>query len=74
VVTPQSQLLRRLLRRAHLFDDPAAYEAGVRDALELIDRELLDPGVVGIDGGALPGDEPGAVAEADRRAAMVSSA
>jgi hypothetical protein len=29
------RLRHRLLTRAHLFDDPAAYEAGVREALEL---------------------------------------
>lgn len=29
-------LLQRLLRQAHLFDDPAAYEAGVLDAIEAI--------------------------------------
>lgn len=28
--------LRRLLAQAHLFDDPTAYEAGVRDALEAV--------------------------------------
>jgi hypothetical protein len=35
---PRAELDRlrdRLLARAHLFDDPAAYEAGVREALEL---------------------------------------
>jgi hypothetical protein len=36
VATSEDHLLARLLRRAHLFDDPAAYEAGVRDALELV--------------------------------------
>ena len=30
------QLLERLLRQAHLFDDPAAYEAGVLDAVEAV--------------------------------------
>lgn len=34
-------LLRRLLDQAYLFDDPAAYEAGVRDALELLWGDLL---------------------------------
>jgi hypothetical protein len=29
-------LLQRLLRQAHLFDDPAAYEAGVMDAFEAV--------------------------------------
>ena len=29
-------LLQRLLRQAHLFDDPAAYEAGVLDAIEAV--------------------------------------
>lgn len=28
-------LLRRLLSQAYLFDDPRAYEAGVRDAFEV---------------------------------------
>lgn len=32
-------LLRRLLSQAFLFDDPRAYEAGVRDAYELFARE-----------------------------------
>ncbi len=30
-------VLDRLLQQAYLFDDPAAYEAGVRDAVEAID-------------------------------------
>jgi hypothetical protein len=30
---PEPSVLDRLLRQAYLFDDPAAYEAGVRDAL-----------------------------------------
>ena len=29
-------LLERLLSQAYLFDDPVAYEAGVRDAFELL--------------------------------------
>lgn len=29
-------LLQGLLRQAHLFDDPAAYEAGVLDAIEAV--------------------------------------
>jgi hypothetical protein len=29
-------LLERLLRQAHLFDDPGVYEAGVRDAFEAL--------------------------------------
>lgn len=29
----------RLLAQAHLFDDPAAYRAGVLDALEAVDQE-----------------------------------
>lgn len=33
------QLRRQLMRRAHLFDDPAAYEAGVRDALAALGTE-----------------------------------
>jgi hypothetical protein len=28
--------IERLLRQSHVFDDPATYEAGVRDALEAI--------------------------------------
>ena len=28
--------IERLLRQSHVFDDPGAYEAGVRDALEAI--------------------------------------
>jgi len=31
-------LLRRLLSQAYLFDDPRAYEAGVRDAFEVLSR------------------------------------
>lgn len=30
------RLHRQLVRRAHLFDDAAAYEAGVRDALAAV--------------------------------------
>jgi hypothetical protein len=30
------QVLDRLLGRAFLFDDPSAYEAGVREAVELL--------------------------------------
>ena len=29
--------IERLLLRAHLFDDPSAYEAGVRDAVEVLE-------------------------------------
>jgi hypothetical protein len=29
-------MLERLLRQAHLFDDPGIYEAGVRDAFEAL--------------------------------------
>jgi hypothetical protein len=29
-------LLQGLLRQAYLFDDPSAYEAGVRDAFEAL--------------------------------------
>lgn len=29
-------LVHRLLEQAQLFDDPASYEAGVRDALDLL--------------------------------------
>jgi hypothetical protein len=32
------QTIQRLLAQAHLFDDPSAYEAGVRDALKALDR------------------------------------
>jgi hypothetical protein len=37
------QLRERLLAKAYLFDDPAAYEAGVRDALDQLssDHELV---------------------------------
>ena len=37
-------LLDRLLRQAYLFDDPEAYEAGVRDAYEVLvsDRPRAD--------------------------------
>lgn len=37
-------LLDRLLSQAYLFDDPSAYEAGVRDAYELLatDRSRSD--------------------------------
>lgn len=30
------EAVRRLLGQAFLFDDPASYEAGVRDALDLL--------------------------------------
>jgi hypothetical protein len=30
------ETIERLLRQSHLFDDPAAYEAGVRDALDAV--------------------------------------
>jgi hypothetical protein len=47
------RLLDRLLARAYLFDDPGAYEAGVRDALEQVaaDREpvVADQVLVGAD-------------------------
>ncbi|TVR33853.1 MAG: hypothetical protein EA388_10075 [Nitriliruptor sp.] len=36
-------LLQRLLRQAHLFDDPAAYEAGVLDALEAVQADGAAP-------------------------------
>jgi hypothetical protein len=45
------RLRHRLLARAHLFDDPAAYEAGVREALEL---------AAGVAGSAAP---PAAIAD-----------
>lgn len=38
-------LLRRLLSQAYLFDDPRAYEAGVRDAYDLLSRERVDDDV-----------------------------
>lgn len=34
--TLPDQVVRRLLSQSFLFDDPASYEAGVRDALEAI--------------------------------------
>lgn len=33
-------LVRRLLAQAQLFDDPSAYEAGVRDALDVLRAEF----------------------------------
>lgn len=33
-------LIRRLLARSYLFDDPSAYEAGVRDAMDVLRGEL----------------------------------
>jgi hypothetical protein len=35
-------LLRRLLSQAYLFDDPRAYEAGVRDAFDLLSRDRVE--------------------------------
>ena len=35
-------LLRRLLSQAYLFDDPHAYEAGVRDAFEVFTRAAAE--------------------------------
>jgi len=35
-------LLRRLLSQAYLFDDPRAYEAGVRDAFDLLSRKRVE--------------------------------
>lgn len=35
-------VMRRLLAQAHLFDDPSAYEAGVRDALDVLQAEFAD--------------------------------
>ncbi len=35
-------LLHRLLSQAYLFDDPHAYEAGVRDAFEAFAREHVE--------------------------------
>lgn len=34
------ETIQRLLCQAHLFEDPSAYEAGVRDALEALDAAL----------------------------------
>jgi hypothetical protein len=34
--------VRRLLAQAQLFDDPAAYEAGVRDALDVLRADRPD--------------------------------
>ncbi len=38
-------VIERLLRQSHLFDDPSAYEAGVRDTLEALARatDAQDP-------------------------------
>lgn len=33
----RTAVLERLLDQAHLFDDPVAYEAGVRDAIEALE-------------------------------------
>jgi hypothetical protein len=35
-------VLEQLLRQAYLFDDPRAYEAGVRDALAAVDEHVRD--------------------------------
>jgi hypothetical protein len=35
-------LLHRLLSQAYLFDDPRAYEAGVRDAFDLLSRDRVE--------------------------------
>jgi hypothetical protein len=35
-------MLERLLRQAHLFDDPGIYEAGVRDAFDALESMLDD--------------------------------
>jgi hypothetical protein len=34
----QGELYRRLVAKAYLFEDPAAYAAGVADALEAVSR------------------------------------
>lgn len=35
-------ILDRLLRQAYLFDDPRAYEAGVRDAVAALDQHARE--------------------------------
>jgi hypothetical protein len=35
-------MLERLLRQAHLFDDPRTYEAGVRDAFAALESASED--------------------------------
>jgi hypothetical protein len=48
-------LVRRLLEQAYLFDDPGAYEAGVRDALAVLDAVPgLQAPLVSEVGGARP--------------------
>lgn len=39
-------LLRRLLGQAYLFDDPSAYEAGVRDAFDLLMQQRAEDAAV----------------------------
>jgi hypothetical protein len=48
------RLLDRLLARAYLFDDPGAYEAGVRDALEQVSADHVP---VGADQGSTGADQ-----------------
>ena len=50
-------MIERLLRQAHLFDDPGAYVAGVRDAVDAL-----------VATGALPEAVAGQVEEAARAA------
>jgi hypothetical protein len=51
--------LHRLLAQAYLFDDPAAYEAGVRDAVEALSgpRARTEIGVAGAPA-PVPGRRP----------------
>jgi hypothetical protein len=35
---PSDPVLGRLLRRAHLYDDPRSFEAGVREAYAMLER------------------------------------
>jgi hypothetical protein len=44
VTDEMEDLLGRLLGRAFLFEDPAAYEAGVRETLELVSASAERPG------------------------------
>ncbi|MCC5948317.1 MAG: hypothetical protein JJT89_07650 [Nitriliruptoraceae bacterium] len=37
------RLIARLIDQAYLFDDPAAYEAGVRDAVQLLRSSAAHP-------------------------------
>lgn len=48
-LSPLEILRRRLLRRAHLFDDPRAYAAGVNDAFEAVAESPEEERDVGAD-------------------------